>query len=234
MPLLEAEGITAGYGGGDILTDVDVRVERGEIVALIGPNGAGKSTVMKTLFGLLKPRMGTVKFEGEDITGLSPDRIVHQGVSYVPQTDNVFTTLTVMENLEMGAFIRKDDIRPRIDQVLELFPDLKRFLNKKAGALSGGQRQMVAMGRALMLDPKVLMLDEPSAGLAPKLVDMIFEKIQDVNATGVSILMVEQNARAALMLSNRGYVLATGKNRYEDTGEALLANEEIGKLYLGG
>jgi len=234
MPLLEAEGITAGYGGGDILTDVDVRVERGEIVALIGPNGAGKSTVMKTLFGLLKPRMGTVKFEGEDITGLSPDRIVHQGVSYVPQTDNVFTTLTVMENLEMGAFIRKDDIRPRIDQVLELFPDLKRFLNKKAGALSGGQRQMVAMGRALMLDPKVLMLDEPSAGLAPKLVDMIFEKIQDVNATGVSILMVEQNARAALMLSNRGYVLATGKNRYEDSGEALLANEEIGKLYLGG
>jgi len=234
MPLLEARGITAGYGGGDILTEVDVRVSEGEIVCLIGPNGAGKSTVMKTIFGLLRPRLGTVLLSGEDITGLSPDRIVHKGVSYVPQTDNVFTTLTVMENLEMGAFIRQDDYRPRVEQVLELFPDLKRFLHKKAGALSGGQRQMVAMGRALMLDPRLLMLDEPSAGLAPKLVAMIFEKIKEVNQTGVSILMVEQNARAALMLSDRGYVLATGKNRYEDSGEALLANEEIGKLYLGG
>ncbi len=234
MPLLEARGITAGYGGGDILTEVDVSVQEGEIVSLIGPNGAGKSTVMKTIFGLLRPRLGTVSLSGEDITGLSPDRIVHKGVSYVPQTDNVFTTLTVMENLEMGAFIRQDDYRPRVAQVLELFPDLKRFLNKKAGALSGGQRQMVAMGRALMLDPRLLMLDEPSAGLAPKLVGMIFEKVKEVNQTGVSILMVEQNARAALMLSDRGYVLATGKNRYEDSGEALLANEEIGKLYLGG
>lgn len=234
MSLLEAQGITAGYGGGDILKDVSIRLEEGEIVCLIGPNGAGKSTVMKTIFGLLKPRQGRITFKGEDITALSPDRIVRRGISYVPQTENVFPSLTVMENLEMGAFIRKDDYRPKVEQVLELFPDLKRFLSTKAGRLSGGQRQMVAMGRALMLDPQVLMLDEPSAGLAPILVEMIFEKIKDVNRAGVSILMVEQNARGALALADRGYVLATGRNRFEDTGEALLANEEIGKLYLGG
>lgn len=234
MPLLEVQQITAGYGGGDILKGVSVHLEEGEIVSLIGPNGAGKSTVMKTVFGLLRPRLGKILFAGQEITGSSPDAIVKKGISYVPQTENVFPSLTVLENFQMGAYTRKDAPRAKMDQVLELFPDLKRFMHKKAGALSGGQRQMVAMGRALMLDPKVLMLDEPSAGLAPKLVDLIFEKVKDVNRTGVSILMVEQNARAALMLSTRGYVLATGQNRFEDTGRALLANEEIGKLYLGG
>lgn len=234
MPLLEVKDIYAGYGGGDILTEVSIYLEQGEIVALIGPNGAGKSTVMKTIFGLLTPRLGDVVFLDKTINGLNPDVIVKLGISYVPQTENVFPSLTVMENFEIGAYTREDDFRPRVEQVLKLFPDLKKFLSKKAGALSGGQRQMVAMGRALMLDPKVLMLDEPSAGLAPKLVDMIFEKIKEVNDAGVSILMVEQNARAALMLSNRGYVLATGRNRFEDSGDALLSNEEIGKLYLGG
>lgn len=234
MPLLEAKGITAGYGGGDILKEVSIRLEQGEIVSLIGPNGAGKSTVMKTIFGLLKPRLGQITFLQERIDGRAPDAIVRMGISYVPQTDNVFPSLTVLENFEIGAYTRNDDYRPKVDQVLQLFPDLKRFLSKKAGALSGGQRQMVAMGRALMLDPKVLMLDEPSAGLAPKLVDMIFEKVLEINRTGVSILMVEQNAKAALNLSTRGYVLATGRNRFEDSGQALLANEEIGKLYLGG
>ncbi|HEY5595733.1 MAG TPA: ABC transporter ATP-binding protein [Candidatus Bipolaricaulota bacterium] len=234
MPLLEVQQITAGYGGGDILKGVSVRLEEGEIVSLIGPNGAGKSTVMKTVFGLLRPRLGKVLFAEQDITGNNPDVIVRKGISYVPQTENVFPSLTVLENFEMGAYTRKGGSRAKMDQVLELFPDLKRFLRKKAGALSGGQRQMVAMGRALMLDPRILMLDEPSAGLAPKLVDLIFEKIKEVNRTGVSILMVEQNAKSALMLSDRGYVLATGQNRFEDTGKACLANEEIGKLYLGG
>ncbi len=234
MPLLEARDVCAGYGGGDILKEVQVRLEQGEVVSLIGPNGAGKSTVMKTIFGLLKPRQGEVLFQGRPITGKSPDEVVRLGLSYVPQTDNVFPSLTVLENFEMGAFSRRDDFRPRVEQVLALFPDLRRFLQKKAGALSGGQRQMVAMGGALMRDPKGLMLDEPSVGRAPKLVDMIFEKIREVNQAGVSILMVEQNAKAALAFSDRGYVLATGCNRYEDTGAALLANEEIGKLYLGG
>lgn len=234
MPILEAKGITAGYGGGDILKEVDVYVEDGEIVCLIGPNGAGKSTVMKTIFGLLAPRLGDVQFLGQSIAGLSPDTIVKKGISYVPQTENVFPSLTVQENFEMGAFTRKDDYRKRVEQVLELFPDLKKFLGKRAGSLSGGQRQMIAMGRALMLDTKVLMLDEPSAGLSPLLVDMIFEKVQDVNKSGVSILMVEQNAKAALAFSDRGYVLATGQNRFEDKASNILANEEIGKLYLGG
>lgn len=234
MPLLEVQQITAGYGGGDILKGVSVRVEQGEIVSLIGPNGAGKSTVMKSVFGLLRPRIGKILFCNQEITGNMPDTIVKKGISYVPQTENVFPSLTVLENFEMGAYTRRSGARAKMERVLELFPDLQRFLKKKAGALSGGQRQMVAMGRALMLDPRLLMLDEPSAGLAPKLVDMIFEKVKAVNRSGVSILMVEQNARAALMLSSRGYVLATGQNRFEDTGKALLANEEIGKLYLGG
>jgi len=234
MPILEAKAITAGYGGGDILKEVNVYVEDGEIVCLIGPNGAGKSTVMKTIFGLLEPRLGSIEFLGENIAGLNPDEIVKKGISYVPQTENVFPSLTVLENLEMGAFTRKGDFQPRVDQVLDLFPDLKKFAGKRAGSLSGGQRQMVAMGRALMLDTKVLMLDEPSAGLSPLLVDMIFEKIQDVNKSGVSILMVEQNAKAALAFSDRGYVLATGQNQFEDKASTILANEEIGKLYLGG
>lgn len=234
MSLLKAENITAGYGEMDILHEVGIELRKGEIVALIGPNGAGKSTLMKTIFGLLRPRKGKITFEGQDITGRAPDQVVRLGICYVPQTDNVFPSLTVKENLEMGAFILNEDLSGRIERVYRVFPDLKRFHNKKAGSLSGGQRQMLAMGRALMLDPKVLLLDEPSAGLAPKLVELIFEKILDINETGVSILMVEQNAKQALKMADRGYVLATGRNRFEGTGEELLSDPQVAKLYLGG
>jgi ABC-type branched-subunit amino acid transport system ATPase component len=234
MIILKAEDITAGYTKVDILHNVHIRVKSGEIVSIIGPNGAGKSTLLKTIFGILKPRNGNVSLEDEDITGLKPDRIARKGISYVPQVDNVFPSLTIQENLEMGAFIRTDDYSQRLDEVYELFPALKARKKSKAGQLSGGQRQMVAMGRALMLDPKVLLLDEPSAGLAPVLVADIFEKIKEVNATGVAMIIVEQNAREALSMGNYGYVLAMGKNVLDDTGAALLANEEVGRLYLGG
>ena len=234
MSLLKVENVTAGYGEMDILHGVHMELREGEIVALIGPNGAGKSTLMKTIFGLLRPRAGTITFRGQDITGRAPDQIVRLGICYVPQTDNVFPSLTVKENLEMGAFILNEDLSGRIERVYQVFPDLERFHNRKAGSLSGGQRQMLAMGRALMLDPQVLLLDEPSAGLAPKLVELIFEKIVDINETGVSILMVEQNAKQALKMADRGYVLATGRNRFEGTGEELLSDPQVAKLYLGG
>ncbi len=234
MSLLKVENVTAGYGEMDILHGVHMELREGEIVALIGPNGAGKSTLMKTIFGLLRPRAGTITFRGQDITRRAPDQIVRLGICYVPQTDNVFPSLTVKENLEMGAFILNEDLSGRIERVYQVFPDLERFHNKKAGSLSGGQRQMLAMGRALMLDPQVLLLDEPSAGLAPKLVELIFEKIVDINETGVSILMVEQNAKQALKMADRGYVLATGRNRFEGTGEELLNDPQVAKLYLGG
>jgi ABC-type branched-subunit amino acid transport system ATPase component len=234
MIILKAEDITAGYTKVDILHNVHIRVKSGEIVSIIGPNGAGKSTLLKTIFGILKPRKGNVSLADEDITGLKPDRIARKGISYVPQVDNVFPSLTIQENLEMGAFIRTDDYSQRLDEVYELFPALKARKKSKAGQLSGGQRQMIAMGRALMLDPKVLLLDEPSAGLAPVLVADIFEKIKEVNATGVAMIIVEQNAREALSMGNYGYVLAMGKNVLDDTGAALLANEEVGRLYLGG
>lgn len=234
MIVLKAENITAGYGEADILENVHVRVRNEEIVSVIGPNGAGKSTLLKTLFGILKPKRGNVTLKGEDITGLKPDRVVRRGMSYVPQVDNVFPSLSIHENLEMGAFIRDDDYSPRLDEVYDLFPILKQRTKQKVGQLSGGQRQMVAMGRALMLDPQVLLLDEPSAGLAPLLVADIFEKIVEINETGVAMIIVEQNARDALKLAHHGYVLAMGKNVLDDSGEALLANEEIGRLYLGG
>ena len=233
MTVLEVDNIKAGYGDTEILHGVSCRVEEGEIVSIIGPNGAGKSTLMKAILGLLKPSEGRIIFNGRDITGKDPDQIVKEGICYVPQSDNVFPSLTVDENLEMGAFIRKDDYKKRMDEIYQIFPDLKEKRKAKARKLSGGQRQMVAIGRALMLDPKLLLLDEPSAGLAPKLIQMIFDKIIKINQTGISILMVEQNARKALEVSHRGYVLAMGRNRFEDTGEALLNNEEIGKLYLG-
>lgn len=233
MTVLEVDNIKAGYGDTEILHGVSCRVEEGEIVSIIGPNGAGKSTLMKAVLGLLKPSEGRIIFNGRDITGRDPDQIVKEGICYVPQSDNVFPSLTVDENLEMGAFIRKDDYKKRMDEIYQIFPDLKEKRKTKARKLSGGQRQMVAIGRALMLDPKLLLLDEPSAGLAPKLIQMIFDKIIKINQTGISILMVEQNARKALEVSHRGYVLAMGRNRFEDTGEALLNNEEIGKLYLG-
>ncbi len=234
MSLLTAEELYGGYGGGDILNGVSLRVDAGEVVVIVGPNGAGKSTAMKALFGLVNVRSGRVTFRGEDITRLSPDRIVGRGVCYVPQEDNVFPSLTVLENLEMGAFIRKDDYSAQIERVFELFPPLKEKRTQAAGTLSGGQRQMVAIGRALMLDPKVLLLDEPTAGLSPKFIDLIFERIQEINASGVSILMVEQNARHALSLADRGYVLVLGANRHEDTGPNLLADREVAEMFLGG
>ncbi len=234
MSLLTAEDLYGGYGGGDILNGVSLRVDPGEIVVIVGPNGAGKSTAMKALFGLVNVRSGRVTFRDEDITRLSPDRIVGRGVCYVPQEANIFPSLTVLENLEMGAFIRRDDYSGQIERVFELFPPLKEKRTQAAGTLSGGQRQMVAIGRALMLDPKVLLLDEPTAGLSPKFIDLIFERIQEINASGVSILMVEQNARHALSLADRGYVLVLGANRHEDTGPNLLADREVAEMFLGG
>jgi ABC-type branched-subunit amino acid transport system ATPase component len=234
MMILEAKGITSGYSEVDILHDVAIQVNSNQIVSIIGPNGAGKSTLLKTIFGILKPRHGTITLKEDDITGLKPDKVARKGISYVPQVDNVFPTMTIQENLEMGAFIRNDDYSRRIEEIYELFPVLGERRKQKAGQLSGGQRQMVAMGRALMLDPQLLLLDEPSAGLAPKLVDMIFEKIKEINATGVAIMIVEQNAKEALKMADHGYVLAMGRNVLDDTGEALLASEEVGRLYLGG
>ena len=234
MMILEAQGITSGYSEVDILHDVAIRIDSGQIVSIIGPNGAGKSTLLKTIFGILKPRQGTIQLKEENITGLKPDKVARKGISYVPQVDNVFPSMTIQENLEMGAFIRKDDYSQRIEEIYTLFPILGERRKQKAGQLSGGQRQMVAMGRALMIDTQLLLLDEPSAGLAPNLVDMIFEKIKQINATGVAIMIVEQNARKALEMADHGYVLAMGRNVLDDSGEALLDNEEVGRLYLGG
>jgi len=234
MTILKTEGVTAGYTKVDILHEVNIRVKSGEIVSVIGPNGAGKSTLLKTIFGILNPREGNVTLKNEDITGLKPDKIARKGISYVPQVDNIFPSMTIQENLDMGAFIRNDDYSQRLDEIYDLFPILKERRKQKAGQLSGGQRQMVAMGRALMVDPQVLLLDEPSAGLSPILVSDIFEKITEINETGVSIIIVEQNAREALKMANHGYVLAMGKNVLDDKGDALLANEEVGRLYLGG
>ena len=227
-------GVSAGYEQMEILHDVSIEVRAGEIVTLIGPNGAGKSTLMKTAFGLLRPRRGAIRFEDTDITGLAPSALVRRGISYVPQVDNVFPSLTVEENLEMGAVVREDDVRPRLEEVLQLFPTLRAKRRVKAGGLSGGERQMVAMGRALMLDPRLLLLDEPSAGLSPVLVDTVFEKIETINRAGVAILLVEQSAREALRRSHRGYLLAGGQVRLEGPGPALLENPDVARLYLGG
>jgi ABC-type branched-subunit amino acid transport system ATPase component len=234
VSLLSVEGVTAGYEQMEILHDVSIEVRPGEIVTLIGPNGAGKSTLLKTVFGLLKPRRGSIRLEGQDITGLAPSALVGRGLSYVPQVDNVFPSLTVEENLEMGAVVRRDDFRGRLEDVLGLFPNLVPKRRLKVGGLSGGERQMVAMGRALMLDPRLLLLDEPSAGLAPVLVDAVFEKIEALNRNGLAILLVEQSAREALRRSHRGYVLAGGQVRLEGPGPALLEDAEVARLYLGG
>jgi len=234
MSLLKVEAVTSGYGDMEVLHGVSIEVGAGEIVTVIGPNGAGKSTLMKTVFGLLKPTAGEVTFKEKEITGLAPNQIVRRGMAYVPQVENVFPSLTVHENLEMGAFILTDDFSDRLEDVYGLFPTLKERRKQRVGKMSGGERQMVAMGRALMLDPELLMLDEPSAALAPNLTAMIFDRIIAINKSGVAILIVEQNAKESLRLSDRGYVLASGQNRFEDTGENLLANEEIGQLYLGG
>lgn len=234
-PFLSGIGMTGGYGRGpDILHDCAIAVNRGEIAAIVGPNGAGKSTAMKALFGMLGLRRGTVRLDGEDITALSPQDRVRRGMGFVPQTHNIFTSMTVEENLEMGAFIRSDDVSETMAQVYDLFPVLKEKRHQAAGELSGGQRQQVAVGRALMTGPSVLMLDEPTAGVSPIVMNELFDRIINVARAGISILMVEQNARQALEIADRGYVLVQGGNRHTDTGGALLANPEVRRSFLGG
>ena len=234
MALLEARDIVAGYGETEILHGVSLVVNEAEIVTIIGPNGCGKSTLMKAVVGLVPVRSGAVTFRGVDVTDHAPERVVRAGLCYVPQSANVFPSLSIRENLEMGAFIRGDDGRARIEEMFCLFPDLARRPKARAGSLSGGQRQMLALARALMLDPKLLLLDEPSAGLSPAIMGMVFERIREINATGVALLLVEQQAREALQHSDRGYVLSGGENRLEDRGPALLENPEVARLYLGG
>jgi branched-chain amino acid transport system ATP-binding protein len=226
--------MTGGYGGADILHGCTIAVEKGEIAVIVGPNGAGKSTAMKAVFGMLPLREGHVRLDGQDITKLSPQARVAKGMAFVPQTSNIFTTMTVQENLEMGAFLRRDDIAQTMEQVYTLFPILRDKRHQQAGELSGGQRQQVAVGRALMTQPKVLMLDEPTAGVSPIVMDELFDRIIEVARTGISILMVEQNARQALMIANKGYVLVQGRNRFTDTGAALMADPEVRRSFLGG
>ena len=234
-PFLIGESMTGGYGrGADILHDCTIAVNPGEIAVIIGPNGAGKSTAMKAVFGMLNIHKGSVRLKGEDITDLTPQDRVAKGMAFVPQTSNIFTSLTVEENLEMGAFLRRDDIRVTMEQIFDLFPILRDKRKQAAGELSGGQRQQVAVGRALMTQPKVLMLDEPTAGVSPIVMDELFDRIIEVARTGISILMVEQNARQALEIANRGYVLVQGTNRFTDTGAALLADPDVRKSFLGG
>lgn len=234
-PFLIGENMTGGYGAGpDILHDCTIAVDRGEIAVIVGPNGAGKSTGMKAVFGMLNLRQGSVRLDGEDITALSPQARVGKGMGFVPQTSNIFTSMTVEENLEMGAFIRTDDIRPTMEQIYDLFPILREKRSQAAGELSGGQRQQVAVGRALMTQPKVLMLDEPTAGVSPIVMDELFDRIIEVARTGIPILMVEQNARQALEIADKGYVLVQGRNAYTGTGKELLADPEVRKSFLGG
>jgi branched-chain amino acid transport system ATP-binding protein len=235
MSFLSATGMTCGYGGADIIHDCTITVEQGEIAVVVGPNGAGKSTAMKAVFGMLDLREGTITLDGRDITKLAPQDRVPAGMAFVPQNRNVFVSLTVEENLEMGAFIRRDDeIEETKDQVFGLFPILAEKRNQPAGELSGGQRQQVAVGRALMTRPDLLMLDEPTAGVSPIVMDELFDKILEIASTGVAILMVEQNARQALEIADHGFVLVQGRNRFTDTGEALLANEDVRRSFLGG
>ena len=233
-PFLIGEAMTGGYGPVDILHSCTIAVNNGEIAVIVGPNGAGKSTAMKAVFGMLNLRGGRVLLEGEDITKLSPQARVAKGMAFVPQTSNIFTSMTVEENLEMGAFLRRNDIRNTMDQIYTLFHILKAKRYQAAGELSGGQRQQVAVGRALMTQPKVLMLDEPTAGVSPIVMDELFDRIIEVARTGISILMVEQNARQALDIAHSGYVLVQGANRFTDTGQALLADPEVRRSFLGG
>jgi branched-chain amino acid transport system ATP-binding protein len=233
-PLLIADDVTAGYLPGiDILTGCALTLEEGELVGIIGPNGAGKSTLLKSLFGLVEIRSGSVRLRGQDITNLAANKLVGMGVGYVPQTNNVFPSLTIEENLEMGLFLAPKDFKDRFAYVADLFPLLGDRRKQRAGGLSGGERQMVAMGRALMMKPSVLLLDEPSAGLSPALQDETFLRARDINATGVSIVMVEQNARRCLQICHRGYVLDQGRNAYTGTGEQLLTDPKVIELYLG-
>ncbi|MEE9237817.1 MAG: ABC transporter ATP-binding protein [Thermoplasmata archaeon] len=234
MPILEARGVSSGYGTVEIVHDMNLSLKRGELLSIVGPNGAGKSTLIKTLFGILKPMRGNILYRGADITGTDPTKLVTMGISYVPQMDNVFPSLTVQENLDMGAYIRKDDYGDRLDEILEMFPHLRDRIDVKARKLSGGERQMLALGKTLMLDPEVMLIDEPSAGLAPALVEAILDKIKEINEKGTSIIVVEQNARKALAMAHRGIVMDMGRKRFEDEGVALLNNPEVGRSYLGG
>jgi ABC-type branched-subunit amino acid transport system ATPase component len=234
MGFLSAEKIFSGYGEKDILLGLSIRVESSEIVTIIGPNGAGKSTLLKTIAGLLKPHQGEVLFQGKAIHGVGPAEITRKGLCYVPQEENIFPNLSVAENLEMGAYVLQRGWALRQRDVFSRFPILEKRKKVRAGALSGGERQMLAMGMALMVEPKLLLLDEPSAGLAPNLVDLIFEKILEINHQGVAILMVEQNALESLQLSHRGYVMVMGRNRMEASGKELIANPEVRESFLGG
>jgi branched-chain amino acid transport system ATP-binding protein len=232
--ILTADNLVGGYGDADILHGVSLAIEPTDIVVVVGPNGAGKSTALKALFGLVKLRQGRITLLGEDITGVAPDAIVPRGMGYVPQERNIFPNLTVQENLEMGAYTRRGDISAAFDRVYGLFPPLAERRRSPAGTLSGGQRQMVAIGRALMLEPRILLLDEPTVGLSPLFIDQIFDKIVAINRAGIAMLMVEQNARQALRLASRGYVLAGGRNLFSDTGPNLLANPDVAQSFLGG
>ena len=234
MAFFEGNQMTGGYGNGpDIISSCSVNVNKGEIVAILGPNGAGKSTAMKAMLGLLNLKSGTVKIDGKDISKLSPQDRVKQGISFVPQTRNVFTGLSVRENLEMGAFLRNEDLDKVVEEIYKLFPILKEKQSQLVGELSGGQRQQVALGRALMINPSVLMLDEPTAGVSPIVMDELFDHILKVKQTNVAIIMVEQNAKQALSISDRGYVLVTGENKFSGTGDELLNDPEVRRSFLG-
>ncbi len=233
-PIIRVDNVVAGYVPGvDILNGANLVVAPGELIGIIGPNGAGKSTMLKALFGLISISSGTVTFRGDDITGMKAHSLVSRGIGYVPQTNNVFPSLTIAENLEMGVFLKPKTLKDRLEFVGGLFPRLVERLNQRAGSLSGGERQMLAMGRALMMDPSVLLLDEPSAGLSPILQDQVFIRVRQINRQGVSVIMVEQNARRCLQICDRGYVLDQGRNAYTDTGENLLHDPKVIELYLG-
>jgi branched-chain amino acid transport system ATP-binding protein len=234
VPLIELKDVVGGYGGAPILNGVNIAIEASDIGVIVGPNGAGKSTSLKAIFGLVRVSTGAIAFNGHEIQNSLPDKLVPLGLSFVPQEKNVFTSMTCEENLEMGAFIRRDDFSDTLAMVYDMFPPVKEKRHQKAGELSGGQRQMVAMGRALMSQPKLLLLDEPSAGLSPRYVIEIFETVVRINKAGVGILMVEQNARQALAFASKGFVLANGQNRFTGTGAELIADPEVAKSFLGG
>ena len=234
MSLLKIKDLHAGYGAMTILHGIDMSLERGEIGVIVGPNGAGKSTTLKAMFGLLNISDGSITLGGEDITGIAPEKLVEHGVAFVPQEANVFPTLTVHENLEMGAYTKRGKLTHVYDHIYSIFPPLKDKRRQPAGELSGGQRQMVAFGRALMVEPSLLLLDEPTAGLSPMFMSEIFDRVLAVNKTGVTIAMVEQNAKQALRIADRGFVLASGRNRFTGTGEELLSDEDVARSFLGG